>query len=132
MGKKKQLQKQIDDLEKQIEPLQDELNKIYQKEEDDVETKIEKCLCREYKFKPDDLIFSAYNRCSCGAGYAYPKNIGPRGAWYCSDILLGKAIPKGQEGSKEHNDGLPFIFWEIKSELQPSAYGATTREKIPS
>ena len=85
----------------------------------------------------DRLIYAATNRCPCGAGLAYdpfaedePDNPfrGPS-YWDCSAILLGTAISKDQPGSVEHTGKLPFAFYEIKSEKQSSAYGATTRPK---
>jgi hypothetical protein len=93
-------------------------------------------------FTDEQLTYAAHSRCECGAGLAYPNNPTMRqmkewenenspfamwSFWDCSDILTGRAIPKGQEGSKMHTGRLPFAFYEIKSETQPSAYGATTR-----
>lgn len=94
-----------------------------------------------------ELIYAAFSRCPCGAGMAYPKNgdypahanrgdAGPfnwpfGGWWDCSAILLGEAVEKGQPGSVEHTAVLPFAFYEIKSENQPSAKGATTRPEAP-
>ena len=83
------------------------------------------------------LLYAATARCPCGAGLAYPPD-GPgdetsphrwpfNGYWDCSAIWLGEAIESGQPGSVEHTDKLPFAFYEIKSENQPSANGATTR-----
>lgn len=75
-----------------------------------------------------ELIYSAYSRCPCGAGLAYEKNADPfGGCWDCSAILLGEAIPSVQEGSVQHTARLPFVYYAIKSEQQPSANGATTR-----
>ncbi len=76
------------------------------------------------------LIYAAYARCPCGAGLAYDPRKGAYDSWDCSDILLGKAIQSGQPGAMIHTARLPFIFYEIKSELQPSANGATTRKKL--
>lgn len=73
-------------------------------------------------FGLDELKFSAAARCDCGAGIAYPNDIGPRGFWDCSAILMGTA-----DRGLKHCGQLPFAFYEIKSEGQPSAYGATTR-----
>lgn len=91
----------------------------------------------ELKAQPlfERLVFSAETRCPCGAGLAYdPAAEDDPGApfrgpsyWDCSSILLGTAIPSGQEGSVTHTGRLPFVFYEIKSERQPSAGGATTR-----
>lgn len=92
-------------------------------------------------FTDDQLRYAASSRCECGAGLAYPKDPTVRQVkewmsdspfnywdhWDCSDILTGRAVPKGQEGSKMHSGKYPFAFYEIKSENQPSANGATTR-----
>ncbi len=83
--------------------------------------------------KPSDLVYAAYARCPCGAGLAYePAGESGKpiiGYWDCSAILLGKAVPSGQPGSVQHTAQLPFAFYEIKSEHQPSAEGATTRSE---
>lgn len=78
-------------------------------------------------YKDSALVYAATARCPCGAGLAYPKGMGPDGRWDCSDILAGRAIPSGQPGSVQHTGLLPFTFYEVKSETQPSANGATTR-----
>jgi hypothetical protein len=44
------------------------------------------------------------------------------GYWDCSAILLGTADP-----NVKHEARLPFAFYEIKGEGQPSVKGATTR-----
>jgi len=67
-----------------------------------------------------ELVYAATVRCRCGAGLAYPEGAGLRDSWSCSAVLLG-ADPAG------HDEDRPFTFWEIKSERQPSANGATTR-----
>jgi hypothetical protein len=85
----------------------------------------------EIKFEDSDLTYAAMARCPCGAGLAHvknPRNLGME-FWDCSACLKGEAIPKGQEGSVEHTALRPFVFWEIKSENQPSAAGMTTRPK---
>lgn len=88
---------------------------------------------REWVVTPDDLCYAAYKRCPCGAGLAYvPKWYDERYSpawrvWDCSDILLGKAVNKNEEGAVTHTAQLPFIFYEIISERQPSVNGATTR-----
>lgn len=73
-------------------------------------------------FGLDELKFSATARCDCGAGIAYPNDIGPGGFWDCAAILTGCA-----NRTVKHCGQLPFAFYEIKSEDQPSAQGATTR-----
>lgn len=84
------------------------------------------------------LVYAAHARCPCGAGLAYDPagevggSDGPHhrpNAWDCSAILLGEAVPSGQPGAVQHTGELPFAFYEIKSETQPSAGGATTRPK---
>lgn len=77
-----------------------------------------------------ELRYAATARCSCGAGLAYPAfEYNMHGAWDCADILTGRAIPSGQPGAVTHTDRLPFAFYEIKSEDQPSANGTTTRPR---
>jgi hypothetical protein len=75
----------------------------------------------------DDLIYSAFHRCPCGAGMAYHRHANIQGNWDCSKILLGTADP-----SITHSAQLPFLFYEITSENQPSANGNTTRPKNES
>lgn len=65
------------------------------------------------------LTFSATARCPCGAGLAYR---GGEDAWDCSEILIGTA-----DTAVKHTARLPFVFYEVKSEGQASARGATTR-----
>ena len=86
---------------------------------------------RNRKIKAKHLVYAATARCQCGAGLAYLPGSGAR-AWDCSAILLDEAIPKDQEGSVRHDDIYPFAFYEIKSEIQPSARGATTRPQSPN
>ena len=74
-------------------------------------------------FTDADLIYAATARCSlCGAGMAYPKGCGPNHQWTCSNVLKNIGTDKG-------HTALPFAFYEIKSENQPSAQGETTRPK---
>ena len=81
----------------------------------------------------EDLVYAAYSRCPCGAGLAYvpggdhPSGVPIGGYWDCSDILLERAMHKGPPSAARHTAQLPFVFYEIKSERQPSAGGATTR-----
>jgi len=124
-----QLQKKIDALKAELEPLEKLQRENYIKKEDEVQLKLKRCKSKQDKFELEDLVFAAFSRCNCGAGLAYPKHIGIHGYWMCSDILLGRAIPHGQEGSKEHSGEFPFAFYEIKSDTQPSAQGNTTRPK---
>lgn len=123
--KREELIKKIDELESQLKPLKKQLTDIYISDANSIEDKIKRCNRMEDKFNPDELLFAAYARCSCGYGLAYPLNIGIHGAWYCSSILLGTA-----EKGSTHDSALPFAFYEIKSENQPSAQGATTRPKV--
>jgi len=81
------------------------------------------------KLKDKHLRYASTSRCLCGAGLAYPLNSGINGHWECSDILTGRAVPHGESGWKTHTAQLPFAFYEIKSEDQPSANGITTRPR---
>ena len=118
-----ELDDQIKSLEDKLEPLKKQRSEIYQQEAEETEKNIKLCHALKYKFNDDDLVFAAYVRCECGCGFAYPKKIGMHGAWYCSGILLGEADAKAA-----HTSPMPFMFYEIKSENQPSANGATTRK----
>lgn len=69
-----------------------------------------------------ELRYSAFARCPCGAGLAYPTAFSMHGWWDCAAILTGTA-----DRAAKHTDKLPFAFYEVKSEDQPSANGATTR-----
>lgn len=90
---------------------------------DNFEEKWDKFEKGEFTFKEEDLIYSAFARCSkCKAGLAYPKDCGMRHQWTCADVLKGVGTDNGHEA-------FPFAFYEIKSETQPSAAGATTRPK---
>lgn len=85
------------------------------------------------------LRYAAYDRCRCGAGLAYDpfQEDSPtspfRGpdAWECSALLLATE-PIDEERRSLHTPALPFAFYEIKSEDQPSARGATTRPRETS
>lgn len=125
MTREEQVSAKIKELEDKLEPLKTEQREIWKKKQDECDARIEKAERMEAKFTPDELVFAAFNRCNCGAGMAYPNNIGMRGAWYCSAILLGEADPRLDT---KHTAPLPFIFYEIKSEKQPSANGDTTRK----
>jgi hypothetical protein len=70
-----------------------------------------------------EIVYAASTRCPCGAGLAYEADSDPfKGYWDCSAIILGTAREDVQHTAK-----LPFVFYEIKGENQPSARGATTR-----
>jgi len=76
-------------------------------------------------FDASELRFAAFERCNCGAGMAYAVDAGIHGAWHCSAILRGNASRE-----VKHTPSMPFAFYEVKSEGQPSANGATTREAV--
>jgi hypothetical protein len=78
-------------------------------------------------YTDEDLIYASTLRCPCGAGMAYVRGAKPGDYWDCSAILKGEAIPSGQPGSVTHEARLPFVFYKVKSEEQPSAQGMTTR-----
>ena len=71
-------------------------------------------------FKDEELIYSAFDRCNCGYGLAYPKNCTGNHQWTCAKVLKGIGTDGGHKA-------FPFSMYEIKSEIQPSASGATTR-----
>lgn len=75
-------------------------------------------------FAAEELVFAATSRCSCGAGLAYPKECNSGHYWDCSEILMGIA-----KKEVKHTDQLPFAYYEVKFENQPSANGMTTRPK---
>lgn len=84
------------------------------------------------------LIYAAYDRCHCGAGMAYDptsRGDGPfkgPSKWECGDILRFNDLSEDRQAQVKaatHTGGLPFAFYEIKSETQPSAAGASTRPK---
>lgn len=124
---KQKLIREIDEEEKAIEPKRKQLNSIFNDEHEMINAKLKRVYAMEDKFTPEELVFAATSLCECGAGLAYPKLTSPHGSWDCSDILLGHALKADDPGSKTHTGRLPFAFYEIKSENQPSAYDATTR-----
>lgn len=72
-------------------------------------------------FNDEELVYAAHVRCEkCQAGMAHPKDCGPWHQWTCSNVLKGIGEDKGHQA-------LPFAFYEVKEEFQPSANGATTR-----
>lgn len=74
---------------------------------------------RANPFFPDGLVYSARARCRCGRGLCYREH-DAADAWECAAVVL--------DGDNPHNhEAFPFAFYEIKSEIQPSAAGATTR-----
>lgn len=76
-------------------------------------------------YTDEQLAYSAGARCSaCSAGLAHPLDHADAlrmSAWCCSAVL------KGDADTTLKHDRLPFAFYEVKSEFQPSAHGATTR-----
>ena len=101
-----------------------EFNELCRKNEEITANKLKLVHQKLAKFTPQELCFAATSRCSCGAGFAYPEDTGIHGQWECSAILMGEA-----EAGSTHSSPLPFAFYEVKSESQPSANGATTRPK---
>jgi len=109
----------------QAEEIKKRRNAEYVKRGDEIKERVQLLHQKQGEpFTDADLIYSAWTKCVCGSGLAYPKNSGFHGAWDCSLILTGKA-----EAGTTHDPGYPFTFWDIKSEGQPSAGGATTRPK---
>lgn len=127
--KTEELLAKIAQLEAELAPLKEQLREAYRIETEECAEKIKRVQLKKDRFTEEELVFAASTRCECGAGMAYPNSIGVQGAWYCSDILLGNALAGNEKGSKAHTSPLPFMFYSIKSETQPSANGATTRRK---
>jgi hypothetical protein len=74
------------------------------------------------------LVFSAKERCECGAGLAYDRR-GRQPIWDCSAILLGDALLiSGERGTVEHHT--PCAYYEIVSERHPAASGLSTRPAL--
>ena len=97
------------------------INAYRKQEQDSFEARWDRFRFKNEYFSDSDLIYSAGARCSkCGAGLAYPRKCGFKHQWTCSDVLKGIGTDSGHEA-------LPFAFYEVKSEEQPSANGATTR-----
>lgn len=123
----KELQDKISDLERQLKPLKEAQQKLRIEENLKVQQRITSAINGKTVFDDADLTYSAGARCECGAGLAYPNNVGMHGAWYCADILTGKAKRDESGLLADHHQCFPFSFYEIKSENQPSANGFTTR-----
>lgn len=106
-----------------MKPLEDEYTTLCVAIRNKTAARIQKAEQGKGDFKEEELIFSAHTRCECGSGMAYSK-LGTElmGSWVCSAILMGSA-------DKEvlHTSSLPFAFYDLQSELQPSANGQTTR-----
>lgn len=110
----KQLGEVLDERKREVDGLRDQWNGARLRL-----AELVKQVCPE----PSELLFAARARCRCGAGLAYRPEADPD-SWECSDVLMGRA------GADEtHDEAKPFAFYEIKSEDQPSAKGATTRSK---
>lgn len=122
MDRKEELKKLVALKKEELAPLEAELREIYNNEEKQTEDRIKLAHRVQGNFEEAELVFAAKNRCQCGAGLAHPNGIGIHGSWHCSAILLGKA-----DVEVKHTEGYPFSFYNIKSEGQPSAEGATTR-----
>lgn len=129
MNEKQQLEKDIAELEAQLKVKTDRLYEILHGEAQEIEEHISMAKRGIYAFDERTLRFAATARCVCGAGMAYPKGATMHGAWHCSAILTGKAASRFEEGAKSHSSPMPFAFYEVKSENQPSANGQTTRPK---
>lgn len=110
-----------------VEALEARQAERYRAEVSRVEKRLEEAYAGRGAFADDELRYAATKRCPCGAGLAYPTGIGMHGSWDCSDILTGRAAHSGSPEAKTHTGRLPFAFYEIKSEDQPSADGRTTR-----
>lgn len=119
------LRAELDELEAKEKVVKEKLHRIWDGKAEVVKSRLKQAKQGKGDFQLDELIFSAGARCEgCKGGLAYPKDIGMHGSWYCSEVLLGRA-PTLEAG--KYHDELPFMFYEVKSEQQPSANGYTTR-----
>src|SRR5438128_1543269 len=107
------LRSEIQKTEAELAPKRDRLGKLMWQEHEAVLAKVKRCEAAQDKFAPAELVFAATDRCTCGAGMAYPNGMGPWGSWHCSAILLGTAQPR-----TTHTGPLPFNMYEVKSENQ--------------
>jgi hypothetical protein len=72
------------------------------------------------------LVYSAKDRCACGAGFAYDGRSLRSSDWDCSAIILGDAMfSAGERGAVDHSN--PCQYFEVVSERQPAAMGSSTR-----
>lgn len=72
------------------------------------------------------MVYSARERCACGAGLAYWS---PGHGWDCSRIITGEALfAAGERGVCDHSG--TRSFFEVVSERHPAAGGATTRPAV--
>jgi hypothetical protein len=74
----------------------------------------------------DGLIFSAVMRCKCGSGLCYAENE-QTNCWDCHAVF--SAQRKGEQPPAGEHTRYLFYMYDIKSETQPSAGGATTRSQ---
>lgn len=86
----------------------------------------------------DRLVFAAWNRCACGAGYAFDPDVlvsgelsspGPS-RWECGDMLRYDELSQEQQAgvsTSPHSPPLPFETYEVRLENAPGAEGETTR-----
>lgn len=117
------LTKEIAQLEAQLKEKHAALREIWDERDRGFRDRIKKAHQGEGDFTLEELRFSASYRCDCGAGFAYPHEyMNVMGDWHCSAILMGTA-----DRNTPHTRPLPFPYYEIKSEDQPTARGATTR-----
>jgi hypothetical protein len=119
-----QLNSEIEQAEEAIKPKRERLTQLHIEQHKGIEERVKLADRGKGDFKLEELTFAAHTRCICGHGFAYPNNCGPFSSWTCSAILRGLA----QAGSS-HDSAMPFAFYELKSENQPSANGLTTRPK---
>ena len=117
---------QLNEIVKHGSEASSELGKRHIAEAEATEQRINAIIKGDFnqKYTDDDLIYAATSRCQCGSGFAYPKGSGMHGKWVCSSILKAeeKALPP-----TNHSGDMPFAFYSVKDEGQPSAMGATTR-----
>lgn len=112
---------QYEEAKKSLNEAQELINKYHIQKGEDFKKRLES----GEPFTDDELIYSRYTRCPCGAGLAYPKDCSPGHYWDCAAILNGTA-----EHGKQHTAQLPFNTYDVKGELYNGPEGSpTTRPK---
>lgn len=102
---------------------------------DQLQADYEAAFAAEQKAKPvaERVIFSAKQRCQCGAGLAYDtvRTFKEPVMWSCSDILCFDKLDKDQQAATlaaEHDQPQPFDA--VVAENTPPLVGSNTRERV--
>lgn len=114
--------------QKRLQDIREQVKKLEQQETEIIAN-------RQTTFK-DGLIYAATARCAyCRTGLFYPEKqrFEPgsmaedlRQCWVCLPVYAA-ALANDRAFPYDSHTVYPFNFWEVKSENQPSANGASTR-----